>query len=92
MFISNTYSAVGATYVSKTHSANAVESVQTTQSNNIHNGADSVTLSDADRQAAYAEKEVSGKQSNTSGSYPLEMYQMPSWHAEHMFQVPGQLL
>lgn len=91
MFISNTYSAAGAAYVSKTHSANAAESVQTTQGDNIRSGADSVTISDAGRQAAYAEKEVSGKQSNTSGAYPLEMYQIPSWHAEHMFQVPGQL-
>lgn len=92
MFISNTnFAASAAAYVSKTHSANTAESVQTTQRDSVRSGADSVTISDAGRQAAYAEKVMTGAQNDAAGAHPLKMYQMPSWHAEYMFEVPGQL-
>lgn len=91
MFISNTYSVVNAAYVSKANSTNISESVQTTQSNDGRDDVDNVILSTAGRQAAYAENLMPGAQKDTSESHPLEMYQMPGWQAEYMFQVPGQL-
>lgn len=93
MHIHNAYPAANATYASQVNGAKAAESIQVSRGGSIPHDADSVTISDAARRAADAEDAIpgAGAQGGSSGAYPLEMYQVPSWRAEYMFQVPNKL-
>lgn len=86
MFISHTHSAVNAAYESKVNITQNTKPDQVNQSKSV----DSVNISSEGKQAAY--EGVMPKVKNiASGAYPLEMYQMPSWQADYMFEATGTL-
>ncbi|MHB0766383.1 hypothetical protein ACYCFC_18635 [Stutzerimonas sp. NM35] len=89
MLISNVHSAMQGAYTSQSR-ARVMEPAPRAQDNNVQR-ADSVTISDTARQAASAEGVIPAVQDGTSMGHSLEMYQVPGWRAEYMFQVPGKL-
>ncbi|MBN9421423.1 MAG: hypothetical protein BGO63_16295 [Candidatus Accumulibacter sp. 66-26] len=59
----------------------------------VTDGADSVTISAAARQAASAERAgalAASGEAGAAGDYPVEMYQLPKWYADYGFQLPTQ--
>ncbi|MGO5000494.1 hypothetical protein [Oceanisphaera sp. W20_SRM_FM3] len=86
MLIGNTHSAVNAAYESKTNSTNNAKPPQVNQGNSV----DSVNISSVGKQAAY-EGVIPNVTNIASGAHPLEMYQMPSWQADYMFEATGTL-
>ncbi len=91
MHIHNAYLAANAAYARQVKAAKAEEATQESRGGSSPHNADNVTISDAARRAASAEGVIPGMQGGSSGTYPLEMYQVPAWRAEYMFQVPGKL-
>lgn len=91
MYIDSSYSTSGVSYLNKTNEVKTTASTQSTPAEKALANADQVTISDTARQAAYVDKTVPGEKTDASATYPLEMYQVPSWQAEHMFEVSGQL-
>ncbi|GEM_PF-712479 len=86
MLIGNVHSAMQGAYSSQSR-AKVMEPAPRAQGDNAQR-ADSVTISDTARQAASAEGVIPAAQ---TGAHSLEMYQVPGWRAEYMFQVPGKL-
>jgi hypothetical protein len=50
-----------------------------------------VTISEAARQAADAERATASGRRSAAGIHPLEMYQVPGWYADYGFEVTGEL-
>lgn len=83
MYINPSHSVMNATYTSRNPNPGERRAEQAGRVG------EDVSISNAGRQVASAENLVPGAQA--SGAYPLEMYQVPSWQAEYMFEVPNKL-
>lgn len=94
MQVSNTRATVSAFYSAYTNRTNADASPGKSQDNSAKTGMDTVTISDAARQAAYSEEMLahgSNPQSTAIKATGVEIYQVPSWYAFYGEEVSNTL-